>query len=236
MKIGIIGYGNVGSTIFKSLKKHKIMISDRKALNKKVALNANYIYLCVKPNHAKEVCHDIKNYIGPNDIIISTMAGVSLTLLQTWLNHEKVVRTMPTIIINGPVVIYNPLKLSFIKYSKNNIYVKNENDINLSTAVSGCMPGFLANIINQWIEASKPLGMDRKLASKLICSNVNAFSKLDVKYQYQLVDIQKKVSSKGGASQRGIEYLNESVIKNILSDTMSIANHRMNYIAHLLNE
>jgi pyrroline-5-carboxylate reductase len=238
MKIGIIGCGSLGSTVLKSMSKlhknAKFMVSDKVLVhrctdsNKQLALNSEHIYLCVKPNNAKEVCTEIKNYIMIDSIIVSTMTAVPLEVLQEWLNHEKVVRTMPTMLLpNGPVVVYNPLNLNYVKFSHDNIEVRDQHLLDISTSVSGCMPGFLANIMDQWIDAAVKLGLDRELAEKLICGNINSFGGFNAKYQDQLKNIQIMVASKRGATERGISHLNDSEIGDILFDTMEIADKRV---------
>lgn len=235
MKIGIIGCGSLGSTVLKSMVKlhrnAKFMVNDKVIVhrstdsNKQLALNSEHIYLCVKPNNAKEVCSEIKNYIMIDSIIVSTMTAVPLNILQEWLNHEKVVRTMPTMSLpNGPVVVYNPLNLKYVKFSHDNIEVRDEHLLDISTSVSGCMPGFLANIMDQWIDAAVKLGLDHQLAEKLICSNISSF---ETKYQQQLKNIQIEVASKGGATEKGLIHLNDSGIQDILFDTMEIADKRV---------
>jgi len=244
MKIGIIGHGSIGSNVSNSMcrlyKNAKFIVSDPKYTslsphlleftdsNKKLTLNSDHIYLCVKPNHAKDVCSEIKNYINKEDIIVSTMAAVPLEILQGWLNHEKVIRTMPTMSLpNGPVVVYNPKNLKFVTFSHNNIIVHEEYLLDISTSVSGCMPGFLANIMDQWIDAAVKLGLERQLAEKLICSNINAFGDFKIRNQDQLKSIQTMVASKGGATEKGISHLNDSEIEDILFDTMEIADRRV---------
>jgi pyrroline-5-carboxylate reductase len=231
MTTGIIGYGSMGKIIEKSIcKLHgetKILTSlaPQSVQNAYVAANSSDIFLCVKPNDMEEACREIRNHINRKTVVISIAAGVPYSKLQEWLNHDNVIKSMPTLSLpKGPVVIYNPLRLTFKTFSENNIVVDDENVLDMSTAISGCMPGFLANVLEQWIEAAVNLGMERKLAEKLIYHNASAFGNLD---NMSLRDIQSMVSSKGGATERGLIYMNESELKDILRKTMKIANDRV---------
>jgi pyrroline-5-carboxylate reductase len=240
MKIGIIGYGKLGNAVSRSiikLNKGSNLITSSVHSNIAIAKECDDVFLCVKPNDAKIVCEEIKGHIKYNTVVISVMAGVPYSKLQEWLNYEYVVKTMPTISLpKGPVVVYNPLNLKFQRFSKNYLHVEDENIVDMSTGISGCIPGFLANVLEQWIQAGMKLGMDRKYVEKLVCLNASAFADFNAKSIGDLEDIQEAVASKGGATEKGLIYMNESNLQQILKDTMKISNDRVLELAKTLRE
>lgn len=255
MKTGIIGLGSLGTAILRSIhrlhKNTKFIVSSKSPLsvesikhfckvsytNRHVSQESKYLFLCVKPNDAKEVCQEIRGHLCKDTVVISCIAAVPFNKLQEWLNHENVIKTMPTMSIpKGPVVVYNPLNLNFETFSEKNILVNDENILDMSTAVSGCMPGFLANVTEQWIEAAIKMGMDQNLAEKIICANVAAFEELGATSKDDLRKIQSVVASEGGATEKGLIHLNHSDINLILGTTMGIANNRILDLAKRLRE
>ena len=245
MTTGIIGYGTLGSAVFRSIyrldRKTKFIISikthEKRYTNIEVAQRSSDLFLCVKPSNAEEVCKEIKGYINKDTVVVSVMAAVPFVKIQEWLDHENVVKTMPTISIpKGPVTVYNPYNLKFKRFSENYITVDDEKILDMSTAVSGCMPGFLANIMKQWIDAAITLGIDPVLAEELVCSNVYAFKDLNISDRIDLQNLQDKVASKGGATELGLIHLNESNLTDILETTMRIANVRVMNLADKLRD
>lgn len=227
MRIGIIGYGTMGKKIEKSIYSvyGKIIVSNNSKDNIRVAKNSNTcIFLCVKPKDAEEVCEQIKEHIIKDITVISIMAGIPLIKLRKWLNHEKVIKMMPTI-LDGPITVYNPNKYfcpSLINH--NLIKVENEDILDLSTSASGCMPGFLAKVFEIWINEMEKLGIPKELAEQLVCGNISSFSAVN---KLDLQNIQKMVSSEGGATELGIRYLNWSSLDKILLETMKTANNKV---------
>ncbi len=116
-KIAIIGGGNLGSSIAKgilSLKdisnKNLVICEKRKqrveylkeaGFNtidsdiKKVTNNTNVIIISVKPQQFTSVLEELKPNLKPDQIIISTVTGVSLSEISDTLGKQPIVRIMP---------------------------------------------------------------------------------------------------------------------------------------------
>lgn len=118
IKIGIIGFGSMGSMIAKSLltegfikpeemiistrtessldplkhKWNKITISD----NITAAQKAKYIFICVKPFDVKDVIDEIKEFVTEDKHIISIAACVTMNNLESKLDRQ-ITRVIPTI-------------------------------------------------------------------------------------------------------------------------------------------
>jgi len=83
----------------------------------------------------QQVCENLQGKVDQNTIIISAMAGVPLNKIKKWLEHNLVIKIMPTI------VLYNPTNCMCL----NTIEVQTEKEVDMATAVSG----FLAQIMEQ---------------------------------------------------------------------------------------
>lgn len=116
MKIGIIGAGNLGLSIAQGL-----LISDKittlyltknktstikeyneienivvSSNNVKAVENSDIIIISVQPNIALKIFDEIKDYIGENHIIISTITGLKISSIEKALgNNKKIIRSMP---------------------------------------------------------------------------------------------------------------------------------------------
>ncbi len=124
-RIGIIGVGNIGSSILRGLLAadtdtgmERVFISDaRKETlsyfesdpemksgvevcdnNEEVAKNSEVIILAVKPNMVKEVVEGIAPFVIERKILISVAAGVLTKTIEGYLGEgKKVIRVMPNI-------------------------------------------------------------------------------------------------------------------------------------------
>jgi pyrroline-5-carboxylate reductase len=181
----------------------------------------------VKPLQAKEVCESIRGHLKNGTVVVSAMAAVPLKKLQEWLGHRWVVKIMPTILPGGPITVYNPYDCALILPTNNQIEVRDETDLDTTTAVSGCMPGFLSYLLEEWIEAAVHVGLSRKDAEKLILSNLAAFGRLDLKKREELIELRRQVSSKGGATERGVISLERSEIRASLVGMLWAADDRV---------
>ncbi len=118
MKVGIIGYGNIGKIIFERLIKSKkmlpnnILISNRtknkvKHLEKKgvviaenneeLVKNSDVIFLCVKPQDTSEMFSQIGNAGYREKIFISTIVGAKIKEITQKTGSPYVSRIMPNV-------------------------------------------------------------------------------------------------------------------------------------------
>ncbi|MBI5555176.1 MAG: pyrroline-5-carboxylate reductase [Elusimicrobia bacterium] len=120
-KIGIIGCGNMGSTLATSLIKKKlfpkqnvfICDKDKKKIaqlkkelkvksicpSSELVKEADIIILAVKPKDFDVVLHKIANKVGTKKLVISVAAGISTSHIEYFLGHAAVIRVMPNLAV-----------------------------------------------------------------------------------------------------------------------------------------
>ena len=123
MKIGIIGYGNIGEAIVSGLLKSEIVTPNdilassrnknkiKAALeqykiqitrdNSKVTAFADYLIIAVKPLGLSAVLHEIKDIINEDTIVISVVSSVEVCEIESIIGKKKIVRVM----LNTPVMV-----------------------------------------------------------------------------------------------------------------------------------
>lgn len=173
-KIGIIGYGNMGSAIAERIKKeYEVYVFDKdnnktaKLRNIKVAGSApeliaqvDTVILAVKPQDFDQVLKQIKGIID-DKLVISIAAGVSTRGIEKVLGKVKVVRVMPNIaarigkgisfLSKGRYANRNDLANAFniFKQLGKDVPIINEDMMPVVTAGVGSFPGFWGDIIER---------------------------------------------------------------------------------------
>lgn len=252
MKILVIGAGNMGLTFAQGmcgsemLKGTNIMIMDTSA--EKIAElrggtqfdafsnldecvpNADLIFIAVKPYHAEEVFRNMRPYVKPEQIIISIMAGVTISSMQSWSGLEKVVRAMPnlpakvgmglTSYVASPEVSRVELLTigSLLDTTGRSVLVSNENFIDASTGISGSGPAYVFYFMQSMMEAALKMGFSENVSKILVSQTfsgaVQLFNDSDISPQSWM----KMVASKGGTTQAALDSMEDNNVKELIKD------------------
>lgn len=116
-KITIIGGGNLGKSIIAGLSDSQLFQPSEITVVGKTAHNlvaiaekygvntsqdsldaikeSKWIILCVQPRQLDQVLHNIKELVKKDQVLISTVTGVSIAGINTVIPNRKVVRVMP---------------------------------------------------------------------------------------------------------------------------------------------
>ena len=170
-KVGIIGFGNMGSAIYEWLKsKYQIWTFDKDRKKTKNLLNINItdnavdlvskvdtVILAVKPQDFDMLLMQIKKYTE-GKLIISIAAGISTGYIENRLGRIHVIRAMPNLpvkvgkgmicLCKGNFATDNDLEFAkrLFDYMGQTMLIE-ENLMNAATAISGSGPGFLYHLI-----------------------------------------------------------------------------------------
>lgn len=181
MKIGIIGYGNMGSAIAERIKsKYKVFVFDKdksKTVVLKDIIVANSIgelcrmvdtlILAVKPQDFDAVLGEIKSYTHLADkLFISIAAGINTSYIEKTLGVVRVVRVMPNMAIKIEQGISCLSKGKFATEEDFDFTEElfdcmgktlriEEEKMAAATAVSGSGPGFYFDIIESILAGNK---------------------------------------------------------------------------------
>lgn len=178
MKIGIIGYGSMGSMIAERLMvsggcdSGELLISNRtfekiKALegkcrifrsNTELADEADIAFICVRPDEICDVIDEIADTVRKEVLIVSINPNVQLETLGRHIRH-KIAKAIPSITAEAgksqTLVCYNDLitdddrtMLKEILSCLGNVYELEEREIGMGSELVSCMPGFLGAIMD----------------------------------------------------------------------------------------
>ncbi len=242
MKLGIIGFGNMGSAIARALKsKAELWIYDKDPRKRQAAIeegfavpnnsyfltkNCDLLILAVKPQDIKNVINEIKD-ITKGKLVISIAAGIDLDFLYSTIGNRKVVRLMPsvnTLVGKGAIAIafgeeVNEEEKKLLKdlfSSCGNIYEIPEYLFDSFTALAGSGPAFVFSFIEALALAGVREGFEYETALKIVLDTVEGSVSLIKEKKGSPNEWITKVTSPGGTTIEGISYLEKKGFKGLI--------------------
>lgn len=184
------------------------------------------IVLAVKPQDINRLFNSIKDYIDPQQLVLSIMAGIKISTIAKGLNAAKVIRAMPNLPaqIGAGMTVYTSSEdvtrielvtvQNLLSASGKTIYVEREEMLNAATAVSGSGPAYVFYFMQSLIEAAKEMGFSTSEAELLTYQTFKGAVDLFNKYDFTCEEWIKKVSSKGGTTEAAIKGFDANTVKN----------------------
>ena len=222
--VGIIGFGNMGKAIKKSLLKQKLvskenlLTSNKQEANKEVVSKSQILILAIKPQIIGDVLHEIKRVNLKDKLIISIAAGVEIKSIEKILGKGlHIIRVMPNLCakVNRSVSCWvknNSVNIKDVYVFKKvfqsigtEIELKNEGLLDQITAISGSGPAYFFYLAELLVKSAIEIGLNEKLAGELVAQTFFGSSKYLKSSKELPVVLRKNVTSKGGTTEAAFE-------------------------------
>lgn len=259
-RITIIGSGKMGDTIISGLlssgitKPGLITTTDRsdKRLdyirtkhdvkttsdNRSGIADADVIIFCIKPQNAEKVIQELANSIPKKAILISIMAGVTLSKLQQWLPEgTAVIRAMPntptqvnagmTAIAGGKYVSEPQLNVAKTLFSSigMTIYL-DERHFDAVTGLSASGPAFIYIVIEALADGGVKCGLPRDVSIQLAAQMTLGSAKMVLETGKHPAILKDDVTTPAGCTTDGILALEEGGVRVTLIKAVTEATRR----------
>ncbi len=220
----MVGCGAMGGALHKKWKDdYAITIIDPRyegALNSITELDLNYvpdvIVIAVKPQVWASVIQPYaEGFTNSRIMWVSVAAGVSTQNLSQVIKCGQIIRAMPNLAASyglGMTGLYGEfgkeekINLLFKKCGKT-LWLKDENQINALTAISGSGPAYLFAFVEYLALSAEKLGFKTEVAKILARQTVLGASEM-LKYNAQEPEeMRAAVTSPGGTTQAALEVL-----------------------------
>jgi pyrroline-5-carboxylate reductase len=255
MKISFIGGGTMGEAIIKCLlvtgttspqeiSVHDISASRRKWLCSEYGINsstdasrathgADIIILAVKPQDMAKAIEGIE--ISSGQLVLSIIAGISLSQLRKGLNCTTIVRAMPnmpaqigkgmTIWTATPRVKKKQIEMaqSILSSLGQEIYVTDEKYLDMATAVSGSGPAYVFLFIESLVDAGVRIGLPRKIAEKLVLQTVLGSAQTVAEMGKHPAELRNMVTSPGGTTAEALFQMEKGNFRSIILEAITAA-------------
>jgi len=255
MRVGIIGFGRMGSAIGKSLSGtlmgNAILCADTNLQKLKeaekiglraasspaeIAQKCDYIFLCVKPKDLDGVLAQMRPF-AVAQVFLSIAAGKRIAGIEAALGEgSQVVRVMPNIaaLARASVNVYTCRNVPAREESEvlrllelfGKAVKMDERNFDSVTGLSGSGPAFAAYFIECLAQAGKTNGLSIEDAQTLALETVLGTAKLMKERNLSSAQVIEMVSSPNGTTVAGRRALEAGQFKNILRDAVSAAKKR----------
>lgn len=243
MNVGIIGYGNMGSSFAKGLKERvsNIVVFDVSEEKLKKALeegfgtakdlsflvkNSDLIMLAVKPKDAKSVLESLKE-VFEDRLLISIVAGLNISTMENYLGKKKIIRAMPNInvAVQKGVIAYvcndkvsQQDKEEFVRVFSacGSLYQIAEDLIDAFTALAGSGPAFVFKFISALITAGIREGFSYEVSRGIAIDTVLGSCELLKALGGYPEEWITRVASPGGTTVEGIKVLEDRAFSGIV--------------------
>ncbi len=200
-------------------------------------LHFNIIVFAMKPVDLTNVLDELENKkFKKNCIAISVIAGKKIKEFKNSLKSinqfVRVMPNMPALIGEGMNCIVlnkstskknkNLVRILF-EYTGTVLFLKNENEIDMATAVSGSGPGYVFNLIDAMEKASIKLGFSKKISQILVAKTFKGSINLLMHSNLSAEDLTKTVATKGGTTEAGLKVMNQNKIHNVFKKLVKSA-------------
>ena len=266
IKLGMIGGGVMGEALLSRLiaqqlyRPDDVLVSDPQAHrrdflvqkygvqvtsdNRAVAAASDVLLLAIKPQVFEAVAaaltEDDGEHQSPNEqlpVVVSILAGVSLSQLEAAFGHQPVIRAMPntpatvgagiTAIASGKAVTPTQMKqATAIFQAVGEVVEVPEGLMDAVTGLSGSGPAYVAIMIEALADGGVAAGLPRAIASKLALSTVLGTAQLLQKSELHPAQLKDQVTSPGGTTIAGITQLERAGFRSALIEAVQAATQR----------
>jgi pyrroline-5-carboxylate reductase len=260
MKIIFIGAGSMAEAIIagglsqQALAKDEVIVTNRSNHKRLEELEAKYgisscrrddlknalqkvgvIVLAMKPKDAKEALEAIRPYVPSSALVISVLAGISISFIEETLEVPcSIARAMPNtsaaIGKSATGIVFNRRVTEQQKKYTLNLFsaigltaVVEENQIDAVTGLSGSGPAYIYYLVEAMEKAAIEIGLDAETAKPLIIQTLSGAAEMLATTGQKAEDLRKAVTSPGGTTEAGLRVLEERRMKEAVIDCIKAA-------------
>ncbi len=210
--------------------------------NRKAIEGADLIILSVKPQDLAQAMEEIKKP-APQQVVLSIIAGASLSTLQHGLKHPGIIRAMPNMpgqIGEGMTVWTATTEVSqkqremahsVLGALGEQIYVADEKYLDMATALSGSGPAYVFLFIEALIDAGVHIGLPRNIAEKLVLQTIVGSIHTVQKTDKHPAELRSMVTSPGGTTAEALLQLEKGSFRSLLLEAVAAAYNKAKHLS-----
>jgi pyrroline-5-carboxylate reductase len=190
------------------------------------------VILSIKPQNLESVGDELRGHLAADALVLSIIAGATVSTISQKLHHFRVVRVMP----NTPARVGKGMSVwtatadvsetqrayaqSILAALGEEHFVDDENYLDMATALSGTGPAYVFLFMEAMIDAGVHMGFSRRVAEQLVYQTIDgslAFARDSGRHP---VELRNMVTSPGGTTADAIYQLEKGGFRTVLSDAI----------------
>ena len=199
---------------------------------------AEVVVFAIKPQNLADVMTALTGRLRPTQLVLSIIAGARINTLCQGLEHKYVVRAMP----NTPAQIGEGITIwtatdgvaehqkkwagSILGAMGREIYVDDEQLIDMATAVSGSGPAYLFFFIEALTDAAVHIGLPTDVAKELVLETILGSAHLLRQSGKEPAELRRMVTSPGGTTAEALLQLEKGDFANLIKQAVSAAHDK----------
>jgi pyrroline-5-carboxylate reductase len=210
------------------------------ASNDEVVAQSDVVLIAVKPQVMRDVSLSMAQSVqSKQPLIVSIAAGIRIGDLERWLGGElAVVRVMPNtpaLVRAGAAGLYANQRVnedqrndaeSILRAVGTTVWLDNEEQMDIVTALSGSGPAFFFRIIEALERAATRAGLPADTSRLLAIETALGSARLALEADESPEELRRRVTSPGGTTEAGLGVLESGNIDELFVKTIAAAASR----------
>lgn len=254
MNILLIGCGKMGGAMLRqwaSNKDNQFTVADPAALGlptgvkhvskatELAAAEFDIVLIAIKPQMITSVLPNYAFSKKPEGCFVSIAAGCSIDTIAGIVSDAAIVRVMPNMAAMvglGVSGLYANSECTeqqivdvtaLIAETGTCIQLSSEDEIDRLTAISGSGPGYIFEVMRNYVAAAKSIGFDDETARTLVFDTIAGAVETARQSADTLEELRNSVTSKNGTTQAGLaELMRDGSLEALFQNTVQAAYSR----------
>jgi pyrroline-5-carboxylate reductase len=201
------------------------------------------VILAVKPQEMRPVTIGIAATMPRECLIVSVAAGIKASDIRRWADGRPVVRCMPNrpaLQGCGMTALYATQDVgaeararaeSVLKAVGATLWVNDEAQMDVVTAVSGSGPAYFFLLIEMLEQAGTKLGLPADVSHRLAVETAYGSGLMAREASESAATLREQVTSKGGTTEAALKHLEAHNVRAIFADAIAAAARRSSELA-----
>lgn len=209
---------------------------------------ADIVILSMKPKDAATAIHYIREYLTEKMLVVSVLAGVSMSTIETLARLPiAVVRAMPNtsaavgksataVAVNERVT---PHQIELMKNLFGTVGLTTfveEQQLDAVTGLSGSGPAYIYYLIEAMEKSAVEVGLDKEMASELIVQTLIGAAEMVKNSAKSSEQLRRDVTSPGGTTEAGVKVLEEHQVQQAFISCIKAATTQSKKMGATLRE
>jgi pyrroline-5-carboxylate reductase len=213
--------------------------------NFEAVARGDIVILAIKPQNLAEAMVEIEGQLENNQLVLSIIAGKTINTLRRGLKHNVIIRAMP----NTPAQIGQGMTVwtatsevtedhkasasSILRTMGKELYVDDEQYIDMATAVSGSSPAYVFLFMESLINAATEIGLPQDIARELVLQTVMGSTEYARKSGKELAQLREMVTSPGGTTAEALKVFEAGEFSELVKQAVVAAYNKARQLGEL---